>query len=202
MCKLGNRHVSQYLTNLGTKTYIVSLAQKLSVPKEDLVHIRTTGTNDNRGTWVHPRVATHLAQWISNDFAACVSGWVEEAKRTCPAVATEYNEEMGQLQADTGTHMEIEIKNRLAKELNGITEVQSVHGPIDIVTSQEVIEVKRANRYTHALGQVLGHSVQYPNMSKRIHLFGTSQELDDFCTKARDLYKRHSVKLSYEVVNI
>ena len=29
-----------------------------------------------QGTWVHPQVATHLAQWLSPKFAVLVSRWV------------------------------------------------------------------------------------------------------------------------------
>jgi hypothetical protein len=37
-----------------------------------------TGSNELRGTWVHPQMAIHLAQWLSAAFAVQVSEWVLE----------------------------------------------------------------------------------------------------------------------------
>lgn len=36
------------------------------------------GSNENRGTWVHPDVAINLGQWCSPRFAVAVSQWVRE----------------------------------------------------------------------------------------------------------------------------
>jgi hypothetical protein len=35
-----------------------------------------TGPNDQRGTWVHPRLAVDLARWISPEFAVWMDGWI------------------------------------------------------------------------------------------------------------------------------
>lgn len=35
------------------------------------------GHNDSRGTWVHKRVAIHLAQWICPEFAVWVTDLVD-----------------------------------------------------------------------------------------------------------------------------
>lgn len=43
-----------------------------------LIHIITTAQNNLRGTWVHPRIAVNIAQWISPIFDVQVSGWVYE----------------------------------------------------------------------------------------------------------------------------
>ena len=43
-----------------------------------LIDIETGGSNDNRGTWVHPKVAINIAQWISPEFDVQVSTWVHQ----------------------------------------------------------------------------------------------------------------------------
>jgi hypothetical protein len=41
-----------------------------------LVQIKKGGVKNEQGTWVHPQVAIHLAQWLSPTFAVKVSKWV------------------------------------------------------------------------------------------------------------------------------
>ena len=42
----------------------------------ELIKIETSGLNENRGTWVHPKVAINIAQWISPKFDVQVTKWV------------------------------------------------------------------------------------------------------------------------------
>jgi hypothetical protein len=63
-------------------------------------------------------------------------------------------------------------RDKLARELNGETEVQTPVGRIDILTKTEVIEVKRAIGWKSAIGQVKSYGRYYPNHRLRIHLFG------------------------------
>ena len=46
-----------------------------------------TGPNDQRGTWIHPRLAVDLARWISPEFAVWMDGWIlGQFDRQAPAV--------------------------------------------------------------------------------------------------------------------
>lgn len=63
-------------------------------------------------------------------------------------------------------------RDKLARSLNGQTEVVVPAGRIDILTSNQVIEVKHIKKWNAALGQVITYGVYYPNHQKRIHLFG------------------------------
>jgi hypothetical protein len=54
----------------------------MGIPIDQLIEEITTGPNDQRGTWVHPRVAVSLAMWCSPTFEAAVTGWVVEWYRT------------------------------------------------------------------------------------------------------------------------
>ena len=63
-------------------------------------------------------------------------------------------------------------RDKLAKSLNGRTEVKVLSGRIDILTSNQIIEVKHIKRWKDAVGQITIYGDSYPNHQKRIHLFG------------------------------
>lgn len=76
----------------------------------------------------------------------------------------------------------------LAKKENGLIEVQTLTGRIDVLTSTELIEVKQVKGWKQALGQVLVYGSYYPSHQKRIHLFGETQEsflamVESHCSK-------------------
>ena len=80
LCNLGGKHWKHYFELDGTKRFLTELnrtvakATKASEGTTDLVKTNRTG---NRGTWVHPRVAIDLAQWISPSFKVAVVTLVE-----------------------------------------------------------------------------------------------------------------------------
>ena len=63
-------------------------------------------------------------------------------------------------------------RDKLAKSLNGQTEVKISFGRIDILTSSQIIEVKHIKKWNAAIGQIITYGYHYPNHQKRIHLFG------------------------------
>lgn len=76
MCKAAGKNFADY-TRLGTtKAFIKELAGSMGIPMDRLISTVLTGPNDVRGSWVHPQVAIHLAQWASPKFAVSVSEWV------------------------------------------------------------------------------------------------------------------------------
>ena len=65
------------------------------------------------------------------------------------------------------------VRDRLAATISGSkTEVVTDSGRIDILTPNEVIEVKQVRRYKHAIGQIISYGYYYPKLFKRIHLYG------------------------------
>lgn len=48
-----------------------------------------------QGTWIHRRVAIHLAQWCNAKFAVRVSGWVEELLTTGRVILPEVAPKIG-----------------------------------------------------------------------------------------------------------
>jgi hypothetical protein len=102
MCKAAGREFKNYYANQTTKAFILELAAVAGIPATELVQIVTGGTPGLQGTWVHPQVATHLAQWLSPKFAVRVSQWVyewlsglgspAETRRTSPVFVQRFNQ--------------------------------------------------------------------------------------------------------------
>lgn len=86
-------------------------------------------------------------------------------------------------------------RDRLAKALGGQTEVKTEAGRIDILTPREIIEVKAAPKWKHALGQILVYGYYYPHHQKRIHLIGEFSKAD--LSKARQQCRRHGVTVTW-----
>lgn len=76
MCQAAGKAWSNYAQNATTRAYIEALERSLGIPRDLIVQSIVTGSNEARGTWVHPQIAINLAQWLSADFAVQVSQWV------------------------------------------------------------------------------------------------------------------------------
>ena len=78
MCQANGKLWKNYHQIDTTKAYIQALATSLDLTPADLVITTTTGPNEFRGTWIHPRLAVDLARWISPEFAVWMDGWFLE----------------------------------------------------------------------------------------------------------------------------
>jgi hypothetical protein len=91
---------------------------------------------------------------------------------------------------------EREIADRLSNKLLGICEVKLDNGRlIDILTDDEVIEVKIYKDRIKAIGQVIYYQSQYPELRKRIHIFDHNNERDSIFTQTCEAY---DIKVTYE----
>lgn len=77
MCQATGKRWAKYWENQSTQEFIDSLARQLGCPNSDLLKTSRVNADYGGGTWVHRRVAIHLAQWCSPDFAVWVSGQIE-----------------------------------------------------------------------------------------------------------------------------
>lgn len=64
------------------------------------------------------------------------------------------------------------VLGKMGNMFNPVIEVNTPVGKIDILTDEEIIEVKRVSGWKSAVGQILTYGFYYPNHRKRIHLFG------------------------------
>jgi hypothetical protein len=74
LCKVAGKRWYNYLRNETTGHFLRALEAKTQIRALDLIQeVTTAGVT---ATWVHPKVAIHLAQWLSAEFAVQVSEWV------------------------------------------------------------------------------------------------------------------------------
>lgn len=76
MCKAAGKEWSAYYRNNTTKAFIAELSTALQILQDGLVQSIVGGIPELQGTWVHPQIAIHLAQWLSPKFSVLVTQWV------------------------------------------------------------------------------------------------------------------------------
>jgi hypothetical protein len=76
MCTAANRPWSRYWDVKASRDFAEELSADVGIPISELIQSVKGGNPDRQGTWVHPQVAIHLAQWLSPKFAVLVSKWV------------------------------------------------------------------------------------------------------------------------------
>jgi hypothetical protein len=79
MCKAYGKEFSDYRRLDRTTQYLQALSTFLGIPRDLLIQSITTGLNELRGTWVHPRIAVDLARWLHPEFAVWMDGWFLES---------------------------------------------------------------------------------------------------------------------------
>ncbi|MGB3109419.1 MAG: KilA-N domain-containing protein [Psychrobacter alimentarius] len=78
MCKATGKKISHYFENSNTKAFLDELSSDAGIPASVLVQVIKGGEPHLQGTWVHPDVAIHLAQWCSPKFAVQVNKFIRE----------------------------------------------------------------------------------------------------------------------------
>ncbi|NJM22660.1 MAG: KilA-N domain-containing protein [Richelia sp. SM1_7_0] len=78
MCTANGKQLKHWNENKRVKAFIEVLSTSLGITIDLLIIQITDGANDIRGTWVHPRIAINIGQWISPEFDVWVSGEIEK----------------------------------------------------------------------------------------------------------------------------
>lgn len=73
MCKQVNRNLSTYLRSKHYRDYVAYLSAMQNCTADSFTEKRVGGKCQEQGTYGHPLVAIHLAQWLSPEFALAVS---------------------------------------------------------------------------------------------------------------------------------
>lgn len=74
LCTAAGKKWHNYVRNETTGQFLRALEAKTRIRVLELIQEVIVG--GVKATWVHPKVAIHLAQWLSADFAVQVSEWV------------------------------------------------------------------------------------------------------------------------------
>ena len=182
LCKAGKKLFTDWSRLEKTQGFLKILSTHTKIPADKLIDVRKGNTKlFTQGSWVHPRVLTNIAQWISPEFDVLVTSWIEEWKALKLENTKKYIDAIENID-DTYSKdsKEAEVRDRLCAELGGQIEVETKYGFIDIVTDTEIIEVKKATSYKHAIGQILCYSndKRFLKHTKRIHLFDIPGSFD------------------------
>ncbi len=78
MCKAVGRLFADYNRSKQAQEFLSALSDDMGIPISDLVQVIKGGEPHLQGTWVHPDVAIHLAQWCSPKFAVQVNKFIRE----------------------------------------------------------------------------------------------------------------------------
>jgi hypothetical protein len=77
MCDAAGKRWPDYFRLDSTKAYLKALSSDVQFPTSQLIiSQKGNSVSFKQGTWVHPKVAIHLAQWLSPQFAVQVTNWV------------------------------------------------------------------------------------------------------------------------------
>ena len=76
MCKAAGKRFQNYRRLKSTDEFLDALEASTQIRALDLIKPLPGGRPQRRGIWVHPRVAIHLATWLSLEFETAVTGWV------------------------------------------------------------------------------------------------------------------------------
>lgn len=189
MCQASGKRLVKWRSSSDTKKFVKLVEKDTSLTEEQLILVKRGGNEkDKQGTWVHPKLAIHLALYISSYFCLQVTNWIEEwigyKKENGDRFTTEiYNLKIDD-DDDTCNSEERNVKLRLQEQLGGDVEVATKVGFIDLLTNNEIIEIKEGRCWKHAVGQVLMYAVEYPDKKKRIHLFGSIPDdpIEEYCS--------------------
>ncbi|AGC02398.1 transcriptional regulator [Acanthamoeba polyphaga moumouvirus] len=194
MCKSCDttKEFKAWLRNKSSILLIDEISQAINISKKKLITKKNNGLNNTRGTYVHPILLTHIAQWFSIDFSVKISLWIEKWKSYSKKNNTKYWESIKNINFDFNNCKEKQLKLKLQKKLGGTTEVPTSCGKIDLLTKNYIVEIKTYNNWKAALGQILAYSDQYPDKNKRIYLFDVPDDND--CVKIENIFKKYNVE--------
>ncbi len=201
LCKSGNKDYSDWKGNKRTTNFLKVLSENVNIHVENLIKYEH-GSNSDRASWGHPYVAINIAQWISAEFSVKVCEWVLEWYKYNDKNKYELLQELNNINPTHNNSIEKNIRNRMCKELRGQIEVETEYGFIDIMTDDEIIEIKEISNWKNAIGQILSYSFSDMciNKKKRIHLF-SEKEIDTIqLNNINKITDKYDISLTYEVL--
>lgn len=83
MAQATGKRVNNWLRLDSTKSYLATLSRSAHLSADQLVQVNeSTGRNEDRGTWGHPKVSIRFAQWCNDEFAVWVDTQIDELMTT------------------------------------------------------------------------------------------------------------------------
>ena len=144
LCKAGKKLLANYNQNKQTKEYLDALSSDMRIPISQLIQIcKGNSSKFQQGTWVHRKVAIHLAQWLSPSFAVQVSNWLDELFITGKV-------ELGQEKSNK------ELENKFQEQIKQLTQEkqQAIQEKEQAITEKATI-AHRFTSLTHNHNKIL-----------------------------------------------
>ena len=119
-----SRRVHEWLSNKRTQESLNHLSSKLGIPVNQLYQAFQGSPENGGGTWLHPKLATRFAIWLSDDFGLMVEEWVQEwgakpkESTLTPALPSNYKEALKALLAEVEAKEQLEAEKALLEEEN------------------------------------------------------------------------------------
>lgn len=112
----------------------------------------------------------------------------------------ENNDHISLVKSSKKVYIEERIRNELIVREN-ITNYQTEYkvksGRIDLVTGEELIEIKDMDQWTRALGQILSYKHYLPNKKPRLHLFYEDVSLENKKAMIEEVCCSYGVRVTY-----
>ena len=136
LCKASEKRLVKWKENKETKELIDKLSLKVRIRTSALIEIYKGGNDKcSQGTWIHPDLGIHLAQWCNPSFSLQVSKWVRELIITDKV-------ELGKEKSVDEIKEEYEKKiNKLNEELEEKTKIIMTQGEKNLLLSRKYEKV-------------------------------------------------------------
>jgi len=136
LCKVSGKRLNNYMRTKETNEVIEQLSIDASIQKDKLVEIYKGKTSRYlQGTWIHPDLFFHLAQWCNPSFSLQVSRWVRELlvtgkveqgkEKSSDELKSEYEKKFA------------ELKEQYQKELDEKTKIIMTQGEQNMMLSKK-----------------------------------------------------------------
>jgi hypothetical protein len=135
LCKASGKRLALWKINKETKEFVEYLSINIGLPEETLIEVYKGGYNKKQGTWIHPDLFFHLAQWCNPSFSLQVSRWMRELlvtgkveqgkEKSSDELKSEYEKKFA------------ELKEQYQKELDEKTKIIMTQGEQNMMLSKK-----------------------------------------------------------------
>ncbi|AAV50308.1 putative Kila-N domain-containing protein [Acanthamoeba castellanii mimivirus] len=182
----------QWKKNKTSKEQVEEMAKLEKISEKKLFIDICSGPKKMQGKYIHPGLVTLVVHWISPEFAAKVSLWIEEWRRYSSNNSDKYYESLLTANPSYNSQREKEIQEKLLGKYGGEIEVETKTGRIDLMTNDKIIEIKNYYKWKNAIGQLFAYSIYYPDKKKCLYLFNVgTNDLNEI----KKVCKKYDVKL-------
>ena len=143
LCQNAGKQFGHYNANQTTQAFLKELQAEIGITITELMQIQKGGEPHLQGTWVHPQVATHLAQWLSPKFAVQVSKWLQDwiMKKQAPQIQQLSRLEILEIAIENERKV-IALENTVEKQTQEIQVLEYSKATVERNLEIKAVEVK------------------------------------------------------------